>query len=75
MEGNHVTTLEYRYLAKMNRRTGQHDLHRPDMAFIPAPKGATGRGMLGYDVTEPHDLMGVYSQVAQVVAGEFGFSI
>jgi hypothetical protein len=70
-----VTTLEYRYPAEMNRRLRQHELYRPDMAFVPAPKGAIGRGMSGYDVTGPHDLMGVYSQVAHVVAGEFGFSI
>lgn len=62
---------EDEYLAELNRRLRAHEMYREGMAFIPYPEGTSGRGMSGYTVTGPYELMGVYAQVAHSVGRDF----
>jgi len=65
---------EDEYLAQLNKHLLADSDYEEGMKFIPAPEGASGKGMNGYSMAVPFDRtvwLAVYSRAAHVVGEKF----
>lgn len=63
------------YLLQLNSELHKHEFSQEGMAFIPYPEGTSGNAMTGYSVTGPVQLIGVYAQIAHIVAAKFDLTV